>query len=317
MTRQCPQCQAPILDMQRFCRYCGYRLDEGLQDYVETATMDQTQSPAPYAAQYPSGYQSWSPMGSQPACLMRGAWRSKFRYGLPVGRHGMLSLILVCALGAGIVFFSETLGWKAPRFFSSQPIAGSHKSYIGVYFGDDGAGGALIDGVATEGGPADLAGLIGGDLIIEAGRQTVASESDMRRVLASTPPGSQLKIKFLRDGQQIETVLVTAEQGHFLDELVAKPHGFFGIDPDALKRVRVPDRDLLGVRLDKVYTNSPADMAGIREGDIVMEFGGHPIRTPRELIRRFRQTGPYSTIEVKVIRRGEGFLIPVKMGRKD
>jgi serine protease Do len=219
-------------------------------------------------------------------------------------------------MGAGVLLYSSP-GWRALPFVGGQRFVGESRSEIGVRFGNDGEGGALIDGIDVEGSPADLVGLIGGDVIVEAGGQPIAGQGDMRRVLASMPPGSQLGIKFLRDGQQRETVLVTAKRSDFQIDPVAKPHGFFGIDPDALKRVRVPDRNIMGVRLGKVYTNSPADVAGIRQGDVVIEFGVHPVRTPRELIHCFNRTKPYSTVDVKVVREGEDLVIPVKMGQKD
>jgi S1-C subfamily serine protease len=61
--------------------------------------------------------------------------------------------------------------------------------------------------------------------------------------------------------------------------------------------------------------NGPADLAGIKESDILIEFNGHPIRTPGDLSRRIRQTAPYETINIKVIRDGHELVVPVKLGR--
>ena len=57
-------------------------------------------------------------------------------------------------------------------------------------------------------------------------------------------------------------------------------------------------------------------MAGIKEGDIVIEFDGIPIRTPEEFLSRVRRAVPYSTIKVVVMRDGEQLEIPVKMGKQ-
>jgi S1-C subfamily serine protease len=113
----------------------------------------------------------------------------------------------------------------------------------------------------------------------------------------------------------LETVLVTAARDDFPDQSVDGSHGFFGIEPGGLQRVPIRHKNIWGVRLGSVLTNHPADMAGIRQGDIVIEFDGHPIRTPRELIRRINATEPYSVVEVKVVRRGEELTLPVKMGK--
>lgn len=310
MSRTCPQCQAQILETQRFCRYCGYRLDEGLQDYVETMTYNQPRLPVAPRVEGYSGYPTWSPpVAGETTPLRQCARRSKLLY-------GVLALILVGALGVGSLFFFGGTGSRVIPFSGGQAITVTQPSYLGVYFDDEEADGALIDSAAT-GEPADQAGLVGGDLIVEVDGKPIKSQRDMRRVLASTPPGSRLNIKFLRDGQLLETVLVTAARGDFSDQPAAGPHGFFGIDPDSLQRVLIREKNIWGVRLDSVLTNRPADMAGIRQGDIVIEFDGHPIRTPREFIRRIHATEPYSVVEVKVVRGGEELVIPVKMGKND
>jgi serine protease Do len=73
---------------------------------------------------------------------------------------------------------------------------------------------------------------------------------------------------------------------------------------------------MFGVRLDDVSPSLPADMAGIKNGDIIIEFGGVPIRTPEELASRVRRAIPYEPVNVVLMRGGERLEIPVKMGRK-
>ena len=57
-------------------------------------------------------------------------------------------------------------------------------------------------------------------------------------------------------------------------------------------------------------------MAGIKKGDIVIEFDGVPIRTPGELSARVKRAVPYNTIKVVVMRETEKIEIPVKMGKQ-
>ena len=72
---------------------------------------------------------------------------------------------------------------------------------------------------------------------------------------------------------------------------------------------------MFGVRLDNVSASMPADMAGIKEGDIVIEFDGVPIRTPEEFLARIRRAVPYSTITLVVLRGEERIPISLKMGK--
>jgi S1-C subfamily serine protease len=69
--------------------------------------------------------------------------------------------------------------------------------------------------------------------------------------------------------------------------------------------------------MDWVDTNGPADLFGIKVGDIITEFDGVPIRTAAELLSRVRRSTPYKIVTVVVIRNGQRMEIPVKMGKDD
>ena len=84
-----------------------------------------------------------------------------------------------------------------------------------------------------------------------------------------------------------------------------------------MERVEVPgskpDAKIYGVRLDSILQSRAADLAGVKNGDVVTEFDGIPIRTPEEFQSRVRRALPYSTIKLVVVRNGERLEIPVKM----
>jgi S1-C subfamily serine protease len=94
----------------------------------------------------------------------------------------------------------------------------------------------------------------------------------------------------------------------------------FGYEDGDAERVAVPGTNIHGVKLDTILRSRPADIAGIKDGDIVIEFDGVPIRTPDEFLMRVRRALPYSIVKV-VVMRGEGDVkekleIPVKMGKQ-
>jgi S1-C subfamily serine protease len=78
--------------------------------------------------------------------------------------------------------------------------------------------------------------------------------------------------------------------------------------------VQIPNTNIYGVQVNEVYKNRPAYIAGLRDGDIVIEFGGVPIRTLEEFNKRIDRALPDSTVKVVVIRGSERLEIPVKMG---
>ncbi len=75
----------------------------------------------------------------------------------------------------------------------------------------------LVDGTAVEvvslerGGPAYLAGLRRGDLIISLNNGGVATVDDIHRQLADQPPGSQISLGIVRGGKRKDVSLVTGE----------------------------------------------------------------------------------------------------------
>src|ERR1044071_9290431 len=52
-TVNCPSCNAALIAGLRFCRMCGYRLGEGLDEYVPTQRLD-PDAPRPFAPPRPS-----------------------------------------------------------------------------------------------------------------------------------------------------------------------------------------------------------------------------------------------------------------------
>ncbi len=80
-------------------------------------------------------------------------------------------------------------------------------------------------------------------------------------------------------------------------------------------RVQVPNTNIYGVELDDVNRNEPADIAGLKEGDIVIKFGDYLIRTPGDLRYRVAEALAGSTVPVTVVRGTEQIEIPVKIGR--
>lgn len=60
-----------------------------------------------------------------------------------------------------------------------------------------------------------------------------------------------------------------------------------------------------GVRVDTVHASSPAEKAGIREGDLVVEFDGERVRSAMQLTRLVRETPEGRQVAVAVMRDGK------------
>lgn len=70
----------------------------------------------------------------------------------------------------------------------------------------------------------------------------------------------------------------------------------------------IPDMgaaDVEGVRLTGVRAGSPADKAGLQEGDVIVEFGGRTVTDLYEYTEALNAHAPGDTVEITVLRGGE------------
>ena len=71
-----------------------------------------------------------------------------------------------------------------------------------------------------------------------------------------------------------------------------------------------------GVLVAGVERNSPANRAGLRQGDLVIALNGEPISTSRALVRNVAALPPGQTMRLTVLREGRERDLPVQVGRR-
>jgi serine protease Do len=315
----CLNCHAPMPRELRFCRNCGFRLGEGSAEYTETVRFQDARQGVssrnnaagqdPFATPYGLSGGPMSPVGGGVV-----GKRRKRISGMTWMFLGLLFFFIAAAIFTSVVTPIRR-GLNPQISFPS-----TSRAYVGVNSFDTGDGGVTFDNVEPPGSPADKAGLVGGDLITAFDGHAVHTDDEIMDLLGLTPIGKTVDVVFIRDGEQKTTKLTTISKAEF-DRLVGefrnRPQGKgqFGYDDDETERVPIPGTKIFGVRLDEILQSRPADLAGIKKGDIVTEFDGIPIRTPEELLSRIRRALPYSTVKVVVARGTEQLEIPVKMGK--
>jgi membrane-associated protease RseP (regulator of RpoE activity) len=326
----CPNCHVAMPRALRFCRSCGFRLGEGIAEYTETVRLPnqprasaQQASAANTAAQ--PGANTWAPitpvqtaqplMGQASAFIDTGS-KKQGRKRTPWIVWVVLGITVASVTGGGLM---SPFGLRNKGRTAASRSA--TRSYVGVnrYAAAEG-GGITFESVTPPGSAADKAGLIGGDIIKTFDGQTLTSTSQFEALLAATPIGKTVEVTYIRDGETKTTQLTTiskAEQDRLASLFKSRPEGqgFLGIEE--WDRVAVPGMNIYGVQLTDISKNRPGYIAGLREGDIVIEFNGTPIRTERELVERIERAFPDSVVKVVVVRGGERLEIPVKIGVDD
>jgi len=81
----------------------------------------------------------------------------------------------------------------------------------------------------------------------------------------------------------------------------------------------IPDMaapDVQGLRLTGVRAGSPADSAGLKAGDIVVEFGGKPVTDLQSYSDALYSFKPGDEVDIVVLRAGERVRVRVKLGHR-
>jgi membrane-associated protease RseP (regulator of RpoE activity) len=306
----CGQCGAPMPREMRFCRSCGNRLGEGPAEYTETVRFPNAPvaTGARFTAPFTPGMNA--PLASQTG---RGFPRRR-----RLGFTGMSWMWIVLALffaSGGLLSMFKNRGTPRPPMFSTAP-----RSYFGVNKFTNADSGVTFKVVEPPGSPADKAGLVGGDIVTSYDGHLVTKSDEIMNLLRQTPVGKTVEVIFLRDGIIKKTQLTTISEDEFNalnDAFDERPEGKgkFGFESFRTTQVSMPETKTYGVRIDYLEPNGPAMLFGIKEGDIITEFDGIPIRTSAELLSRVRRAIPFEIVKIVVIRGGQRVEVPVKLGK--
>jgi membrane-associated protease RseP (regulator of RpoE activity) len=305
----CAQCGAPMPKEMRFCRSCGNRLGEGPAEYTETVRLPNAQTGPGASATTPFYAAPMAQRGTSATCHPR---KRRMR-----GMTWVWIAIVVFFASGGALSTLKNFGGKIPR---GGATAAAPRSYAGVNQFRSADGGVTFDNVEPPGSPADQAGLVGGDIVTSFDGQSPKSQDEMMDLLRRTPIGKTVDVVYLRDGLTKKTTLTTISesQSNELDRAYRnrpEGRGKFGFESFRTTPVANPETKTYGVRLNYVETNGPADLFGIKVGDIITEVDGVPIRTRDELLARVYRALPKSSVIVTVLRDGQTLKIPVTMGR--
>src|SRR4051795_10979212 len=175
----CSNCHSTMPAELRFCRNCGFRLTGNIGNYTGN--------------QYPNTAVADSAVAPKKKRRISGmSW-------IFVG----LLAFFVCA--AAFTALISPLR-KTANIVQRTAVV---KSYIGVDEFNTTDEGVIFNAVTTPGGPADQAGLVGGDLLVSFDGQHVQNEDQIEELMTKTPVGKTVDIEYMRDGQKKTAKLTT------------------------------------------------------------------------------------------------------------
>ena len=163
-----------------------------------------------------------------------------------------------------------------------QPITPDFQQSLGL----PNRQGAIVSEVIPD-SPAEKAGLESGDVIVEFDGKPVKSSRELPEMVAAEPVGKKVTVTVLRKGKRIEKrVKLGQRPGEVQVARQGKQRSRLGLRvqdlSDQIKgRYDLPE-DMQGVIVTDVKFNSPAERAGIKEGDVILKIGWRSIRSAKE-----------------------------------
>ena len=173
--------------------------------------------------------------------------------------------------------------------------------------------GALVRGVEA-GGPAALAGVEAGDVILKFGGVTIEKSSDLPRIVGNTKPGSKSTITVFRRGNTKEFPISLID---FEDEKVAKapsssktekPKSGTGAQALGLVISDLSDSQKKEMKIKSgVVVESATEQAaraGLRENDVIVSIAGNEISNVKEFEAVLSKTDKSKSISI-MYKRGD------------
>ncbi len=200
--------------------------------------------------------------------------------------------------GAGFAIPSQIVRATAEAIIKDGAV---HHGYLGIsmndvtpdnsnFFNLPDATGAIVSNVSSD-SPASRAGLKSGDVLRELNGSKIRNGSQLQVAVSQTAPGSEIKLGILRDGKP-ETL--TLKVGEYKGEKQvaenegdgSQQHGKLGLalgdlTPDVRQQLNIPS-NVQGAAVASVRPASPAEDAGLTQGDVIQEVNRKPVKNAQE-----------------------------------
>jgi len=224
-----------------------------------------------------------------------------------------------------------------------REIRGGQRAMLGVNIGsggDSGGDGVYVAGV-TPGGPADQAGLKGGDLIVGVGDQALKSDSareanrKLLEFMRKVEPGDDVDIRYQRDGAEKQATVRTKAAAPMAFGYATGPGERIFISPGEVPPVDVdvsilgeapfaglhggffsawPGMELVtltpglgeyfGTSEGLLVVRSPEDESlDIKDGDVILSIDGRTPQNPGHAMRILRSYQAGEKISLQLVRK--------------
>ena len=175
-------------------------------------------------------------------------------------------------------------------------------------FGLEEEQGTLISNV-IENSPAELAGLLRGDFIIEFNGKKVDEPFVLKNTVAEIKPNEEVEVKVIRDGEVMTFNVVIGELPVDIQQISApvfenalKGVSVHDLTPEVYDKLNLPEK-IRGVVVTKIEPGSPAETS-LAPGDVIIEVNRKGITNIEDYEARVSKIKPDRDILLLLFRKG-------------
>ena len=172
------------------------------------------------------------------------------------------------------------------------------------------AKGALVSDVVP-GSPADKGGMKPGDVVIAFNQKNIDGPRDLSSWVAQTPVGQEAKVAVLREGSEKQLTLKVDKFGTEeakVEKSASSDQGKWGLGLEDLNpqmKGLFRPKNSQGVLVANVQPGSPADLAGVRPGDILLSVNRQPVNSTKQAVEVISKAKDSDSL-LLLLRREEG-----------
>ena len=189
------------------------------------------------------------------------------------------------------------------------------KGDLADYYGLKDKSGALVVSVIP-GNPAEQAGIQPKDIITEVNGSSVTGSRDLTRLAAGLQVGDEAHVTVWRNGKSKTLKVQIGERpspiASVSDNRSKQKMGNYGfkvsnLTPEMANRLNLDSTS--GVVVVGVTPNSPADTAGIRQGDLIIEINHHSVSSVSDFNKLINKKQKADGIDLLVKRANAGLMV--------
>ena len=203
---------------------------------------------------------------------------------------GINTAIIANAQGLGFAIPINLAKWVAKQLIEHGKVI---RGWLGVVIEDLtppvaealGLNHGVIVLKVVPGSPAEKAGLQPGDIILAINGNPIKNATDLQFAVMKTPPGEEITLTVLRGDKKLNIRVKVGKMPSLTQQVQQTIYYNLGLvlrnpSPDELKQYNAP----YGVIVTNVYPGSPAAMAGVKPGMLIMRVNNIPVKSVSEFM---------------------------------